>query len=128
MSLVALLNESIQHICAALVTQCLVTVWSIFHISQTEIFRRNFVRLTVNGACSGMNLLGDYWTRRKVAEILGAVLNGIGLLVIAVLTYKLVKVCHVTYSQTGTFTFDYTDIWMANFQACWRFSHDQSDL
>ncbi|KAF8488183.1 hypothetical protein JB92DRAFT_3085440 [Gautieria morchelliformis] len=92
MSLVALLNESIQHICAALVTQFLVTVWSIFNISQTEDFRRSFARLTMNGACQGMNLLGGYWNQRKVAEILSAVLNGVGLLVTAVLTYKLVKI------------------------------------
>jgi len=92
MSIVALLNESIQHICAALVTQLLVTIWTVFQVTETEQFRRNFAKIITNGACHGMNILGSYWEQRKAAEILSAVLNGVGLFVTAILTYKLLKI------------------------------------
>jgi hypothetical protein len=93
MSVVALLNESIPHIFAALVTQFLVAVWTIQQIFETESFRNDFVRLTVNGACSGHNLLGYYWSNRKNAEIASAVLNIVDVFLIAFFTYKLVKAC-----------------------------------
>ncbi|KAF8592010.1 hypothetical protein K439DRAFT_1379802 [Ramaria rubella] len=92
MSIVALLNESIPHICAALVTHLLVTVWTIFEIFQTEQFRQEFARLTTNGACSPHNLLGTYWDQRKDAEIMSAVFNGVTLLLSAFLTNKLMKI------------------------------------
>lgn len=92
MSIVALLNESIPHICTALVTHLLVTIWTIFQVFETEQFRQDFARLTTNGACRPNNLLGSYWEQRKDAEISSAVLNGVALLVSAFLTYKLMKI------------------------------------
>lgn len=101
MSIVALLNESIPHICAALVTQLLVTIWTLFQVTQTEQFRQSFARIITNDACHGMKLLGNYWQERKVAEISSAVLNGVGLLVTALLTYKLTKVRLVKSTYIG---------------------------
>lgn len=93
MSIVALLNESIPHLFAAVVTQSVVAIWTIQQIFATQSFRSNFNRLTVHGACNGHNLLGSYWTNRKNAEIASAVLNVVDALLIGFLTYKLVKVC-----------------------------------
>ena len=98
MSIVALLNESIPHISAALFTQLLVTIWSLFQVSETEHFRQNFARIITNNACHGQILLGTYWQDRKIAEILSAILNGVGFLVTAVLTYKLMKVRLVKFT------------------------------
>jgi len=92
MSLIAVLNESIPHLSAAVFTQLVVFVWTTTQIIQTEDFRQDFFRLTVNGACRPNNLLGDYWKSRKDAEIASATLNGVGLFVTAFLTYKLLKV------------------------------------
>jgi hypothetical protein len=92
MSVVALLNESIPHVIAALVTLLLATIWIIAQATQTEDFRQDFFRLTVNGACSGNNLLSSYWQERKNAEIASAVLSTSSLLVTAFLSYKLTHV------------------------------------
>lgn len=91
MSIVALLNESIPHILAALFTQLVATIWTIAQVIQTEDFRQDFFRLTVNGACLGNNLLGSYWQERKKAEVASAVLNTLSFLVTAFLTYKLTR-------------------------------------
>lgn len=69
MSFVALLNESIPHIVAALLTHVLATMWSGFQIANTQDFRRNFITLTADGACKGVNLLPNYWKDRGVAEV-----------------------------------------------------------
>ncbi|KAF8528035.1 hypothetical protein BU17DRAFT_38723 [Hysterangium stoloniferum] len=91
MSIVALLNESIPHVLAALFTHLVATIWSIAQVFQTEDFRQDFFRLIVNGACSGNNLLGSYWQERKKAEIASAVVNTISFIVTAFLTYKLTR-------------------------------------
>jgi hypothetical protein len=92
MSIVALLNESIPHICVALLMHLLVTVWTIFQVFQTDLFRRQFAKIITNGACRPTNLLGPYWQARQSAEISSAVLNGAAFFVTAFLTYRLMKV------------------------------------
>jgi hypothetical protein len=102
MSVVALLNESIPHIFAAVVTQFLVAVWTINEVFETQSFRSNFVRLTVNGACGGHNLLGSYWSQRKNAEIASAALNAADVIFVGFLSYKLVKIYSwQTYKRIG---------------------------
>ena len=100
MSIVALLNESIPHIIAAMVTHLLVTVWTIFQIFQTETFHGLFTKLTTNGACQ-KNILGNFWEERRIAEISSAVLNGVTFFVTAGLTYKLMKVRLVRLNWIG---------------------------
>lgn len=102
MSIVALLNESIPHLFAAVVTQSVVAIWTIQQIFATQYFRSDFNRLTVRGACAGHNILGSYWTTRKDAEIASAVLNVVDALLIGFLTYKLVKIYSwQTYKRIG---------------------------
>ncbi|KAI0374485.1 hypothetical protein BV20DRAFT_936156 [Pilatotrama ljubarskyi] len=90
MSLVALLNESIPHVVASLLTHILATAWGGFQIFNTEAFHRKFTTLTTNGAC-GVNLLPDYWKARSNAEIPSLALNCFALLVSAFLSWRLMK-------------------------------------
>ncbi|KAJ7124738.1 hypothetical protein C8R43DRAFT_1030586 [Mycena crocata] len=92
MSIVALLNESIPHIIASLLTHMLATAWSGFQISHTANFRKNFEQYITKGACSGApSLLPHYWEERAQAEIPTLALNAAALLISCVLTWKLVK-------------------------------------
>jgi len=92
MSIVALLNESIPHIIASLLTHMLATGWSGFQISHTANFRENFDKFITHGACNGApSLLPNYWEDRARAEIPTLALNVIALLISCVLTWKLVK-------------------------------------
>ncbi|TFK93548.1 hypothetical protein K466DRAFT_100398 [Polyporus arcularius HHB13444] len=90
MSLVALLNESIPHIVASLLTHILATAWGGFQIFNTEVFHRKFTALTTQGAC-GVNLLPDYWKDRSNAEIPSLALNCFALLVSVFLSWRLMK-------------------------------------
>lgn len=92
MSLVALMNESIPHIFASLLTHVLATVWSAFQIAHTNKFRADFNRMITRGACNGIPLLGSYWEDRQRAEYPALALNIVSLLISAFLTWKLVKV------------------------------------
>ncbi|KAJ7693611.1 hypothetical protein B0H17DRAFT_1168805 [Mycena rosella] len=94
MSIVALLNESIPHIIASLLTHMLATGWSGFQIWHTADFHANFNKYITQGACHGVgvpSLLPNYWTARAHAEIPTLALNVVALLISCVLTWKLVK-------------------------------------
>lgn len=91
LSLVALLNESIPHLFASVVTQLIVTIWTIVQIFQTEHFRTQLIRFSVDNTCSPSSLLGNYWHQRAMAEIASATLNGIVFVVNLFLHYKLMK-------------------------------------
>ncbi|KZT74909.1 hypothetical protein DAEQUDRAFT_720098 [Daedalea quercina L-15889] len=90
MSLVALLNESIPHIIATLLMHVAITAWGGFQIFDTAQFHSDFSQLTTNGACR-MNLLPTYWNQRSDVEIPSLVLNGVALIVSAVLSWRLIK-------------------------------------
>ena len=92
MSIVALLNESIPHICVALLMHLVVTIWTVFQVFQTVQFRHQFAKIITNGACEPKNLLGSYWGSRQSAEITSAVLNAVSSLIVVMLTYRLMKV------------------------------------
>ncbi|KAJ3509801.1 hypothetical protein NLJ89_g5026 [Agrocybe chaxingu] len=91
MSIVALLNESIPHILASLVTHMMATAWTAFQITHTANFRSNFNRVITNGACRGVALLPNYWDARSKAEIPSLTFNVLSLLISCFLTWKLVK-------------------------------------
>lgn len=91
MSTVALLNESIPHIIASLLTHVLATSWAGFQIVHTADFREKFTRLTTEGACKPMNLLPFYWQQRHSAELPSLIMNIVALFVSSFLTWKLVK-------------------------------------
>jgi hypothetical protein len=91
MSIVALLNESIPHIIASLVTHVMATAWAAAQLTYTEAFRVSFNRIITQGACGGVSLLPDFWKARANAEIPILALNAFGLLGSALLSFKLLK-------------------------------------
>jgi len=91
MSIVAILNESIPHIIASLLTHVMATAWAGFQIVHTADFKADFSRLATNGACKPFNLLPKYWEQRREAEIPILALNAAALLVSAFLTWRLMK-------------------------------------
>ncbi|KAI0320446.1 hypothetical protein OF83DRAFT_584078 [Amylostereum chailletii] len=90
MSIVAILNESIPHIIASLLTHLSATVWGGYQISSTDKFHDDFKRLTTAGACQ-INLLPNYWSARAGAEIPSLALNSAALLLSLILSWKLFK-------------------------------------
>ncbi|KAF9229606.1 hypothetical protein BS17DRAFT_743880 [Gyrodon lividus] len=91
MSIVALLNESVPHMIASLLTHLVATGWAGFQIFNTAQFRGDFAEVTTNGACHPINLLPSYWQSRAAAEIPSLVLNAVALLVSAFLSWRLAK-------------------------------------
>jgi len=91
MSVVALLNESIPHILASLLTHLMATAWAGFQITHTANFRSDFHRVITTGACNNVSLLPHYWEARRKAEIPILALNIIALFVSLYLTWKLIK-------------------------------------
>jgi len=92
MSVVALLNESIPHIIASLLTHILATAWAAFQISHTALFRADFARLVTKGACRPAMILPiKYWEERSKAEISSLALNVLALFISSFLTWRLIK-------------------------------------
>jgi hypothetical protein len=91
MSIVAVLNESVPHTIATLLTHLLATGWAGYQIYNTAQFHGDFSRLSTNGACNPINLLPSYWTSRFGAEIASLVLNVVALLVSTFLSWRLAK-------------------------------------
>jgi hypothetical protein len=93
MSIVALLNESIPHIIASLLTHIMATGWAAFQIVNTKGFQEDFAKVITHGACSGVpDLLGtDYWKGRQDAEYASLALNVVALFVSGFLSWKLFK-------------------------------------
>lgn len=91
MSIVAILNESVPHTIASLLTHVMATGWAGYQIFNTAQFRGDFARLSTNGACNPINLLPSYWQSRVGAEIASLVLNIVALLVSAFLSWRLAK-------------------------------------
>lgn len=97
-SIVALLNESIPHSLASLITHMMATAWAVFNITNTANFRSDFNRVVTNGACNGTSLLPAYWRDRAQAEIPSLALNTCAMLVSCFLTWKLIKVSCFCYA------------------------------
>jgi hypothetical protein len=93
MSIVALLNESIPHIFASMLTHMISTGWAVFQITNTSSFRSVFQRIIVQGTCKGTPILSaTYWTVRAKAEVAGLILDVVALLVSSYLTWRMTKV------------------------------------
>jgi len=92
MSTVALLNESIPHVLASLLTHVMATGWGTFQIVHTANFRADFTRIITKGACGHNVLHSDYWEARHWAEISSLVFNGVALIISCALTLKLIRV------------------------------------
>ena len=97
MSIVALLNESVPHILASFFTHVAATAWAGFQIYSTEVFRKKFNRLILNGACRDpLDLVPSvwtdgYWTLRRNSEVPILAFNVAALFLSAFMTWKLLK-------------------------------------
>ncbi|KAF8559361.1 hypothetical protein OG21DRAFT_1480717 [Imleria badia] len=91
MSIVAILNESVPHTIASLLTHLVATGWAGFQIFNTTQFRSDFAAVATKGACHPINLLPTYWQSRSAAEIPSLLLNAVALLVSAFLSWGLGK-------------------------------------
>lgn len=91
MSIVAVLNESVPHTIATLLTHMLATGWAGYQIFNTAQFHDNFARLSTNGACDPINLLPSYWKSRFAFETASLVLNVVALFVSSFLSWRLAK-------------------------------------
>ncbi|KAI0032489.1 hypothetical protein K488DRAFT_12331, partial [Vararia minispora EC-137] len=90
MSVVAILNESIPHIIASLLTHLSATAWGAFQLQQTRAFQKDFSTIITNGVCKA-NLLPTYWTARANVEIPSLVLNCLALVASIFLSWRLIK-------------------------------------
>jgi hypothetical protein len=95
MSVVAILNESIPHILAALLVHVLATVWSAFQLFNTANFQEEFIRSTIKSGRCGVNLIPGYWDERRGAELAVLIVNCVSLVATAVLSWRLIKVRHI---------------------------------
>lgn len=92
MSIVALLNESIPHIFASLLTHVMSTAWAVFQITHTAGFRSTFDRIITQGACaSAPPILPAFWRQRAMAEFPSLAMHVVSLFISSFLTWKLVK-------------------------------------
>jgi hypothetical protein len=94
MSVVALLNESIPHIVASLVTHVVATLWGSLQLVHTAHFGAQFGVLILEGACKGIQnpVTSHYWDSRKNVEIVSLAFNALALLVSCILSWRLFKV------------------------------------
>ncbi|KAK2461683.1 hypothetical protein APHAL10511_006146 [Amanita phalloides] len=90
-SVVALLNESIPHMWASLVTHVMATGWVGFQISATTSFRSSFNQIIAHGTCKGMPDLSGYWGTRRKAEFAILILNIVALVISSYLTLRIIK-------------------------------------
>lgn len=91
-SLVAVLNESIPHLIAAMVSEALCTLGSGFRIMKTSYFQDTFKRIVVDGSCHGVDLLGvPYFQMRRTVEISIFALNALALVAFIGLAWRLIK-------------------------------------
>lgn len=109
MSIVALLNESIPHIFASLLTHVMSTAWAVFQITHTAGFRSTFDRIITQGACaSAPPILPAFWRQRAMAEFPSLAMHVVSLFISSFLTWKLVKVRTITrvVMQTSSYSFN----------------------
>lgn len=91
MSVVAILNQSIPHVLASLLTHMLATAWSGFLIGTNANFRTNFSRLTTQGTCKPINLIPWFWKPRSNLLTASLALNVAALVIATVLSWQLTK-------------------------------------
>ena len=93
-SIVALLNESIPHICASMVTHLMATSWAAFRIHDTAVFNSQFNEVIVSGACQGVEIIPNYWDGRFRLELAALIVDVVAMLISGYLTWKIFEVIH----------------------------------
>ncbi|KAF8309805.1 hypothetical protein DL93DRAFT_2230668 [Clavulina sp. PMI_390] len=91
LALMAVYHHSMPHIMAAVMTHLLLPASIAFHIGATRGFRDEFLRITRDGACDGIDLLPDFSTELQKVQIAQLVLGIIALIVSLFLSWELIK-------------------------------------
>ncbi|KAJ7584864.1 hypothetical protein C8J56DRAFT_136562 [Mycena floridula] len=102
LSLVAILNESLPHLIAALLTHILGTAWGAFRVSNSRHLEKLYLDLIVDGTCHNVDLLGGWWDLRVQHTLPVIIVNVVTLLIACFLTAKLFKVYAAqTFNRVG---------------------------
>ncbi|KAH8115390.1 hypothetical protein DFH11DRAFT_1759676 [Phellopilus nigrolimitatus] len=101
-SIVAILNESIPHLTAALVTHALTSGWAAFQVSRTGRYQFIFQTLIADDACQGTNILADFGAKRLSYFIPILVLNVVSFVISLGVSSKLYSVyARQTFKRAG---------------------------
>ncbi|KAF9264625.1 hypothetical protein L218DRAFT_925996 [Marasmius fiardii PR-910] len=91
-SLMAMIQDSVPHILAGLCARMLLTAWSAYAIWRSPEYGRTYGRLIENpGTPCSVQMFSEYLDTRLKYEIIDAVLNCTALLIVAYLSYALLK-------------------------------------
>jgi len=92
-SFLVLLNDSVPHTLAALMTRALEAGWAMYATWRGPYFQANFQELTTSpGSQCSLDLFSAYWRKRHVFEISELALSTTGLIIFSYLSWKLLKV------------------------------------
>ncbi|TEB22449.1 hypothetical protein FA13DRAFT_1509574 [Coprinellus micaceus] len=102
LGLVAILNESLPHLGAAIFGHILGGAWSASRIQSTRNLLTIYRKSIVPGPCEGTDLLGSWWELRLVHTIPVVAANGVCILALGFASWKLFGVYHKqTLSRVG---------------------------
>jgi hypothetical protein len=94
-SVVAIVNDSVPHILAVLMTRTIYTAWAMYSVWRVPYYRQLFLDVLADpGTPCSVDLFTDFWTRRQGFEIGDLLLSCTGLLLFSYLSWNLLK----TYS------------------------------
>ncbi|KAJ2936793.1 hypothetical protein H1R20_g317, partial [Candolleomyces eurysporus] len=100
--LVAILNESLPHLGAALIGHILGGAWASSRISSTKEMAKIYRETIVPRACDNVDLLGSWWDLRLAHTIPLVVLNVLGVIALGFLSWKLLRIyAKSTFSRMG---------------------------
>ncbi|KAG8839844.1 hypothetical protein FRC20_005892 [Serendipita sp. 405] len=103
-SVAAIFCECVPHVMAALAMHLLSLVWSSYQVTAVTSFQADYRRLisSVDGACSGVDLLPTYFQSRMPYVIATTTLDSVTLLVSAYLSWRLLPLYGwVTFTKTS---------------------------
>ncbi|KAF8154026.1 hypothetical protein B0H34DRAFT_720077 [Crassisporium funariophilum] len=102
-SFLAIINDSVPHILAALMTRALAVGWAMYAIWRTPYFRGNFQEFLADpGTPCSLDIFSDYWKMRQGYEIADLILSCTGIVVFAYLSWNLLKMYSAqSYKRLG---------------------------
>ncbi|PPQ64911.1 hypothetical protein CVT24_008251 [Panaeolus cyanescens] len=88
----AILNDSVPHILAVLMTRTLATAWAMYAIWRGPFFKGNFHEILADpGTPCSLDLFDTFWERRQGFEIADLVLSGTSLIFFVGISMRLLK-------------------------------------
>lgn len=90
-SLLAIMVDSIPHLSVSVASHILDTAWAGFRMHSTIHLREQYNNYVVQEACDGLDILGTWWDIRARDTILIIACNGVSLVLIIYLSWKLFR-------------------------------------